>query len=158
VFVLGPSQWERLRHPRTPRQVRDRIVASLSKAHDAYLMEAFEAAPTDRDLTDKFLRILSDRKTTHVLLYWPRRAKMQTTLDEILHLRHTFDHGIRPEVWLLAERGVLQQRRGGYDVVKGVVARSRYLDAINTLRANHLPWEDEDDLLRKVAALSDEFA
>lgn len=156
IFVLGPSHWER-RRGRTPRQVRERIVEALSETHDAYLMEAFDAGPEDRDLTDKFLHILHEKNTTHVLFYWPRGAKMQTTLDEIIHLRHALDQGTRPEVRLLAQQGILKQRAGRYEITKGAVARSRYLDAINTLKAKHLPWANEDDLYRKVAALADEF-
>lgn len=156
VFVLGPSHWERRGGP-TPRQVRERIIEILSQDHDAYLMEAFQADPKDRDLADKFLRILRGRGTTHVVLYWPRGAKMQTTLDEIIHLRHALDRGTRPEIWLLAQEGILKRRRGRYAITEGIVARSRYLDALNTLQAKHLPWTDGDDLERKVAALTDEL-
>lgn len=156
VFVLGPGHWER-RRGRTPREVRERIVDRLSAAHHAYLMETIDDRPEDRDLTDKFLRILRDQETTHVLLYWPRGAKMQTTLDEIVHLRHAMDQGTRPDVWLLAQEGIIEPRRGRYEITRGAVARSRYLEAINTLQAKHLPWTDEDDLFQKVAALADEF-
>lgn len=156
VFILGPSHWENDRgRSHTPWDIRLRIADILSKRHTAYLMEDVQTAKNDRDLTDKFLRILDERKTSHVLLYWPRDAKMQTTLDEIIHLRHAYDQRAQPEVRILSQAGIILIQNGRYELTKDTVSRSRYLDSLNTLRIILHLWIDEDDLYKKIRALSE---
>jgi len=154
VFILGPGHWEaQAGKARSPRHVRTHVASLLHGRHHTFLMEDIADHPEDRDLTDKFLRILETQKTTDILVYWPKRAKMQTTLDEFLHLRHALDRGLQPNVWLLVQSGIMEIDHGRYEIKKGSVLRSRYLDAIHTLNAHLLPWTTHKDLYRIVLQL-----
>jgi hypothetical protein len=120
-------------------------------------MEDFPPHGDDRDLTDKFFRILREQTTTNILVYWPRAAKMQTTLDEIIHLRHAMDQGFQVETRLLIQLDIIHRKQGRYEIAEGAVSRSRYLDSINTLRPKLVLWSDEPELFRKVGLLTEEF-
>jgi hypothetical protein len=83
---------------------------------------------------------------------------MQTTLDEIVLLRARIDGPDAPMIWLLHETGVLKRTAAGYGIPKGVVERSRYLDAINTLGAAAYEWNDRDELFELTRRLGDNLA
>lgn len=120
-------------------------------------MEALESQPEDRDLTDKFLRILETMRTTDIVVYWPKKAKMQTTLDEFLHLRHSLDRGLSPNIWLLVQSGIIKIRNGRYEITKGTIERSRYLDAIQTLNGHLLSWSNHEKLYQVMVLLRGVF-
>lgn len=158
VFVLGPSQWRKKRWESTPLEIRQRLVELLSEHHDAYILEPLTDDASDRDLTDKFYRTLRDRMTTDIVLFWPLGAKMQTTLDEIVLLRARMDGSEAPTVWMLHQKGVLKRTAAGYEIPAGVVERSRYLDAVNTLGAAAYEWRDTNEIFELARRLGDNLA
>jgi hypothetical protein len=157
VFILGPGQYAKRRRGPTPRETRERLVDLFSAHHDSYILEPLDDDVSDRDLADKFYRIMQENATTDVVIHWPLGAKMQTTLDEIILLRARMDDSGAPHVWLLHEKGVLRRTTKGYEIPPGVVERSRYLEAINTLGAVAYEWRHEKGLFDLARRLSDDL-
>lgn len=157
IFVLGPSEWQpadaAVAVP-SPRRVRETICATLrARRHDAFLMEGEPDVPGE-DLVDKFERLLHERGTTDILLYWPPRAKMATTMDELLLLRDRAFEGALPPIWVLHHRSVARFRDGGVDLLERG-GRSRYMSALGKLPFHPLPWDDEDQLASRIERLAD---
>lgn len=159
VFVLGPSEWDAARGPSlafSPRSVRDRMRDSLvSLGHQAFLMEEAPDEPGE-DMVDKFERLLGQRKVTDVFVYWPPRAKMQTTYDELILLRTRVGRQTMPNIWVLHHSSVARIKRGEFLVIERG-NRSRYLDAVARLGVRPASWEDHEGLLLLVQRLAAEL-
>lgn len=159
VFVLGPSEWDPARGKSrgvTPRAVRETICETL-RAHDhgAFLMEE-RPDPPGRDMVGKFEHLLVSERVSDILVYWPARAKMQTTYDELILLRAWADERALPRIWVLHEATVARITRGRFEVLeKG--GRSRYLEAVARLGVTPVAWTGHDELPGLVARLAAEL-
>lgn len=158
VLVLGPSQWRRAAPGRaTPLTVRRRLVERLRDAgHEAFLLEEVVDEAGDRDLLDKFERVLDAKEVTDVLVYHPARAKMQATLHELLILAARADDGPTPRLWLLVHEDAASLD-GFHFTLKEPGLGSRYLDAVVRLRPVVLPWRTAADLRARVDHVAGEI-
>jgi hypothetical protein len=136
--------------------VRRRIAKQLR--HDGHEVVLMEDDP-DRErenLIEKFDRLL--RSVSDVVVYWPPAAKMQTTFDELILLCDRSElltkHSIG--VWLLHESSVAAINKNEFRILEAG-QRSRYLSAVVSLGVEPLEWDDEDDLMQRVAALSEQL-
>jgi hypothetical protein len=92
---------------------------------------------------------------TDVVVYWPPRAKMQTTYDELILLcdRRAFLKQNRIDIWVLHRISVASIRREEFNVLESG-NRSRYLTAVAKLGVHPLEWEEDKDLQDRVRLLS----
>lgn len=158
VFVLGPSQWRTPGSDRTePIAVRRRLATRLRDAgHRAMLIEDIDDDPEDRDLLDKFERVLDTESVTDVLVYHPARAKMQATLHELLLLAARSDEAPTPRVWLLVHEEAATLDGFRFHLKESGLG-SRYLDAVHRLRPVVLPWRTADRLRAHVDHVAEEI-
>lgn len=155
VFLLGPSEWATRRRGDSPMQVRREMGRVLaSGGHHVILMEDVEDLRGE-DLIEKFDRILHTG-VTDVVVYWPARAKMQTTYDELILLRERAGDPQRPNVWILHHEDVARIEEDRFQV-KERGGRSRYLEAVARLGVRPLPWIDHAELLRIAHLLASEL-
>jgi len=159
IFLLGPSYGDpdQAADPEhSPMQARRRIAQILGPQHTTLLMEDASDVQGE-DMIQKFDRLLRHR-VTDVLVYWPPRAKMQTTFDELILLcdRHKLLKRRRISTWVLYHASVASIQRNEFKVLeKG--NRSRYLTAVARLGVHPLEWRDEADLEKRVSLLSIEL-
>jgi len=86
VLLLGPSLWES--GETVPMQVRRELAEMFRQGgHKVILMED-EPDKVGEDLVRKFYRLVLETGVTDIVVYWPPGAKMQTTYDEFVLLRH----------------------------------------------------------------------
>lgn len=160
VFLLGPGMWAAERsteRERAPLEVRRRLAGILMAAgHTAILMEDVADLPGE-GMVEKFVRILSDR-VTEVLLYWPPKAKMQTTYDELLLLSERAallrEHEIG--IWALHHSSVARISRDEFQILE-TGQRSRYLTDVARLGLRPLEWESDEDLEEQARLLAAEL-
>lgn len=149
IIVLGPSQWkdDPQRRP-TPLDVRRQIQAQLrDDRHMAVLLEDFPGS--DPPLQDKFEHVLHAYQISHIVVYWPARAKTNTLQQELVIV-----YGRHPSlrVWLLTEKSVLRRDRDQWIV--GESGRGRYTnDVLNAGHSIH-EWEGEESRRREVRLTS----
>ncbi|MHB8584532.1 MAG: hypothetical protein ACYDDF_01650 [Thermoplasmatota archaeon] len=159
VFLLGPSEWDPTRGPapkQSPMEVRRALQTILARDHVVFLMEDTPDRAGE-DLVDKFDRLIRDREVTDILVYWPPRAKMQTTYDELILLRDRLDRPSLPRIWILHHASVAIIRRGKFEVLEPG-GRSRYLSAVARLGVHPIEWTDDQELMTKAAFIAAELA
>ncbi len=160
VFLLGPGMWaaEKTSRPeRAPIEVRRRLAQILKEGgHSTVLMEDVPDLPGE-GMVEKFVRILSDG-VTEVLLYWPPRAKMQTTYDELLLLseRPALLRKLRIRIWALHHATVARIAHDDFQILE-TGQRSRYLTDVARLGIRPLEWERDEDLELQVRLLAAEL-
>jgi len=154
IFLLGPSQWESGED--VPMQMRRGIAGIFRGAgHQAFLMED-EADMAEEDLVEKFYRLVLERGVTEIVIYWPARAKMQTTYDEFILLRARLGLAKLPRIWVLHHSSVASIKAGIFEVkVRG--NRSRYLTAVAKLGTHPLEWNTDDELKEQARLLAMEL-
>lgn len=160
IFLLGPGTWDPSKKAPTepsPMGVRRKIAKQLREdGHEVVLMED-DPDRVGEDLIHKFDRLLR-KDVTDVVVYWPPSAKMQTTYDEFILLCDRRDfltkHSIT--IWLLHHSSVAAISKEEFRVLESG-QRSRYLTAVVTLGVEPLEWDDEDDLMQQIRALSEEL-
>lgn len=160
VFLLGPGMWDSSKHPKvspTPMQVRRQIAHLLEKdGHKVILMED-DPDRAGEDLIQKFDRLLR-HSSTDVVIYWPAKAKMQTTYDELILLcdrKEYLDHNEIP-IWIVHHVSVAEIRKDEF-MIHEAGNRSRYLTAVAKLGVNPLEWDDDSELFEKIKLLSKEI-
>lgn len=160
VFLLGPGMWaaERTSQPeRAPIDVRRRLAQILKGGgHSVVLMEDVPDLPGE-GMVEKFVRILSDG-VTEVLLYWPQKAKMQTTYDELLLLseRPALLRELRIRIWALHHATVARITKDNFQILE-TGQRSRYLTDVARLGLRPLEWETDEDREEQVRLLATEL-
>src|SRR5438046_4843862 len=79
VFLLGPSEWLDTQTGPSPREQRRELAGILrNHGHRIILMED-ELDRQGEDMVGKFDRLL--RSSTDVVIYWPTKATMSTTIQ-----------------------------------------------------------------------------
>lgn len=124
-----------------------------ARKHRVILMEDV-GGEQGEGLVDKFERILERKDVEHVVVLWPKAAKMQTTYDELLLLRRRASTKPVPPVWILHHEDVLTVAGGEFKLLEPG-DRSRYLDAVARLGAHANPWKTGEQLrefARRLAA------
>lgn len=160
IFLLGPGMWDpskRTPAEPSPMDVRRHIAKQFRRdGHEAILMED-DPNREGEDLIQKFDRLLR-QGVTDVVVYWPPAAKMQTTFDEFILLcdRRDFLTKRSIAVWLLYQSSVAEISKDEFKVLE-TGQRSRYLSAVVALGVEPLEWDDDDDLMQRVAALADQL-
>lgn len=160
VFLLGPGMWaaEKTSPPeRAPIEVRRRLAQILREVgHSVVLMEEVPDLPGE-GMVEKFVRILEDG-VTEVLLYWPPKAKMQTTYDELLLLseRPALLGELRIRIWALHHATVARITSDEFQILESG-QRSRYLTDVARLGLRPLEWETVEDLEEQVRLLAAEL-
>lgn len=145
----GPSLPER-----APIEVRRRLARILKGGgHSVVLMEDVPDLPGE-GMVEKFTRILTDG-VTEILLYWPPRAKMQTTYDELLLLseRPALLKELRIGLWALHHVTVAKIAKDRFQILE-TGQRSRYLTDVARLGLHPLEWETDEDLDEQVRLLA----
>jgi hypothetical protein len=160
VFLLGPGMWtaEKTSRPeRAPIEVRRRLGQILKEAgHSVVLMEDVPDQPGE-GMVEKLVRILSN-DVNEVLLYWPPKAKMQTTYDELLLLseRPALLRELRIRIWALHHATVARITNDDFQILE-TGQRSRYLTDVARLGLRPLEWETDKDLEEQVRLLAAEL-
>lgn len=155
ALLLGPGHWRLpwLRWTRpSPLEVRRRLSETLhSYGLEAVLLEEEpDEAGEAEDVSRKFHRFLDSEPLDAILVYWPRRAKMQTTWDELVilreeHLRHERgERGPLPPLHYLHDLRAMDL--GEHLVIRERGARSAYLRGVSQLPASAHPWITEPQL------------
>ena len=157
IFLLGPGEWDPARGgsgAKTPLRVRRELAAVFWRhGHHVLIMED-EKDLDGEDLVAKFERLL--KAATDLVLYWPPRAKMAATFDEMLLLRKAAESGRLPRLWFVHHEAVARIERGVFAVLESG-GRSRYLTALARLGITPVPWAAERDLRERVALLAAEI-
>lgn len=109
-----------------------------------------------QDLVDKFDGILEEAGIDHIVVYWPKGAKMQTTYDELLLLRKRCESKAIPPTWILHHEEVARIERGGFQLLE-TGGRSRYLEAVARIGALANPWKTEGELREAARRLAREL-
>lgn len=158
VFLLGPSEWDPERGGAgalTPMDHRRELAKILHNAgHRVTLMED-EDDLAGEDMVEKFERLV--KRATDVLVYWPAKAKMATTHDELLLLRKLSETTRLPRLWLLHHETVASVTRGEFRI-KERGGRSRYLTSLARLGITPIPWGTPSELNDRAALLAAELA
>lgn len=153
VFVLGPSHWATHRTGQKPISVRRQIVDTFrANGHDAFIMEDHETHPGE-SLTAKFLRLLE--KATHVVLYWPAGAVMETSHAELVALRFELEKGKSiPDVIVPHHENVAEIRNGEFLSIEesGQIA---YLMDLARYGVTILSWSRGSELREMVNVLAE---
>lgn len=130
-----------------PMQVRrDLAEVFRGHGHTVILMED-DPDRQGEDLIQKFDRLLQSG-VTDVVLYWPPRAKMQTTYDELILLcdRLPVLKERSVHLWALHHSSVATITKDEFKVLEPG-SRSRYLTAVARRLVLHpLAWDTEDEL------------
>jgi hypothetical protein len=137
--------------------MRRRLAGILSRGgHTVVLMEDVADLPGE-GMVEKFVRILRDG-ITEVLLYWPPKAKMQTTYDELLLLseRPALLRELRIRIWALHHATVARISRDDFQILE-TGQRSRYLMDVARLGLRPLEWQTEADLEEQTRLLAAEL-
>jgi hypothetical protein len=160
IYLLGPGFWETSKSPKpaqTPLDIRRQIARVFeADGHRVIIMED-DPVRKGEDLIEKFDRLLH-RNSTHVVFYWPPKAKMQTTFDEFLHLyrNQQFLRTKSIPIWVVHHVSVAEIKRDEFRLLEEG-GRSRYLEAVTKLGMNPLEWDDEVELFEKIRLLSKEI-
>lgn len=138
-----------------PMQVR-RDLAEVFRGHGHTVILMEDDPDRQReDLIRKFDRLLQSG-VTDIVLYWPPRAKMQTTYDELILLCDRLDLLEKKSIrlWVLHHVSVATITRDEFKILE-TGSRSRYLTAVARRLVLHpLEWETEDDLNEQTRLLS----
>lgn len=133
--------------------MRRRVAEIFRKdGHTVFLMED-EPDKEGDDLVDKFDRLLRERGVTDIAVYWPAKAKMQTTYDELILLRARGHDPKLPRIWIVHHVSVAVIGQGKFQVLERG-GRSRYLEAVARLGVYPLVWDSDDDLEERIRSLS----
>ena len=157
IFLLGPGLWgpeKGASGSSTPMAVRREMAKILSASgHKVILMED-EEDHKGEDMIQKFDRLLRS-KVTDVVLYWPPRAKMQTSYDELILLydRQKFLRQKQISLWVLHHVSVAKISEDQFKILEAG-NRSRYLTAVARLGIHPFEWESDDELRGLVRLLS----
>lgn len=158
IFLLGPGHWNNPSQPpmsQTPLDVRRKLLKIFRQGgHDAFIMED-QRDIEGEDIVDRFYRILIERRTTDVVVYWPTHAKMQTTHDELVLLRSRHAFGTVPALWLLHDEAAASVAKGELKVNES--PRSRYLEAVARLGVRSVPWTGQKGLYEAARWLVEEI-
>ena len=158
VFLLGPSEWDTERggagdlSPMGHRRELAKLLAA--PGHEVLLMED-EPDASGEDMVEKFERLAG--RSTDVVLYWPPKAKMATTYDEMLLLRKMGERATLPRLWFLHHESVASISHGVFHIHERG-GRSRYLMALARLGITPIPWRSVADLYERATLLAGEMA
>ncbi|HWQ68388.1 MAG TPA: hypothetical protein VN494_00305 [Patescibacteria group bacterium] len=161
IFLLGPGMLdpaEAQPADPAPMQVRRNLAEVFGRhGHTVILMED-DPDRQGEDLIQKFDRLLQSG-VTDIVLYWPPRAKMQTTYDELILLCDRLDLLEKRSVrlWALHHSSVATITRDEFKILE-TGSRSRYLTAVaSRLVLCPLEWETKEDLNEQILLLSAEL-
>lgn len=154
IFLLGPSEPKDPPRPRDAHMAVRRRLAGLIEAadHRCLLMEDLPQRRGE-DLVEKFERILDEERPAVVLVYWPAKAKMQTTFDELLLLRKRSEDQALPQVIVLHEEGVADITAREFRILEPG-GRSRYFEALRRVPITPISWSTEPQLEERVSRLA----